>query len=124
MSRAHLIAIIDDDAALRVALQELLAVLDFDCRTFADAAAFLLERQPGEYACVISDLNMPGMDGLALVQHLHTVEPALPVILISAQVDPAIRARALRAGAIAYLGKPIDDAVLHRHLVAALNRRR
>jgi FixJ family two-component response regulator len=122
LSRATLIAIIDDDAALRVALHELLAVFDFECQAFPDAAAFLSAWTPLQFACVISDLNMPGMDGLALVQHLRAAEPALPVILISAQIDPAIRARALRAGAIAYLGKPIDDSVLHRHLIAALNR--
>jgi two-component system response regulator FixJ len=115
-------AIIDDDEALRQALAELLEVFGYDCRTFDGAESFLIEHAPGRFAGVVTDLNLMGESGLALQQRLRLAEPALPVIVISAQSDPATRARVLASGAVAYLTKPINDQVLLRHLIAALSR--
>lgn len=123
MLQPQLIALVDDDAALREALSELLAVFDFECLAFAGPRDFLHAQEHGHFGCLITDLNMPGMDGITLLQQARARQPGLPVILISAQVDAELRGRALRSGALAYLSKPIDDLVLHRHLIAALNRR-
>lgn len=103
-------------------MAELLEVSGFDCMTFADADAFLADYAPGRFSGLVTDLNLPGMNGQQLQQHIRLVDPRLPVIVISAQSDPAIRARALASGALAYLTKPINDQVLFRHLDAALSR--
>jgi FixJ family two-component response regulator len=122
LAHLPLIAIVDDDHALRDALAELCEVLDYGSQLFSSAESFLAARAPGRFDCVMTDLNMPGLSGLQLVQHLRQVEPSLPVIVISAQSDPQLRAQVLRSGALAFLSKPIDDKVLHRHLIAALGR--
>jgi two-component system response regulator FixJ len=117
-----LFAIIDDDEALRQALAELLEVFGYTCLTFDGAESFLADHAPGRFAGVVTDLNLLGESGLQLQGRLRLIEPALPVIVISAQTDPATRARVLASGAVAYLTKPINDQVLLRHLVAALSR--
>jgi two-component system, LuxR family, response regulator FixJ len=122
LSTAPLFAIVDDDEALRQALAELLEVSGFDSRIFADADAFLVDYAPGRFAGLVTDLNLPGMNGQQLQQQMRLVDPCLPVIVISAHSDPAIRARVLASGALAYLTKPINDEVLLRHLAAALSR--
>lgn len=122
MSLEPLFAIVDDDEAVRQALSELLEVSGWRCLTFADAPAFLAAHAPGRFAAVVTDLNLPGQSGLQLQQHLRGVEPALPVIVISAHSEAGIRARCLASGAIAYLTKPIRDEMLLVHLAAAAGR--
>lgn len=122
MAHVPTIAIVDDDLALRDALAQLCEVLDYGSQLFCSAESFLAAHAPGRFDCVMTDLNMPGLSGLQLVQHLRQAEPSLPVIVISAQSDPQLRAQVLRSGAMAFLSKPIDDQVLHRHLIAALGR--
>lgn len=122
MSTGPLFAIVDDDEALREALAELLEVFDFDCRAYDGSESFLADHVPGRFAGLVTDLNLLGESGLALQQRLRILDPNLPVIIISAQSDPATRARVLASGALAYLTKPINDQVLHRHLMAALSR--
>ena len=122
MSPVPVFAIIDDDEALRQALAELLEVFGYDCLTFDGAESFLADHAPGRFAGVVTDLNLLGESGLQLQGRLRLIEPALPVIVISAQTDPATRARVLASGAVAYLAKPINDQVLLRHLVAVLSR--
>lgn len=122
MSTVPLIALVDDDAAVREALSDLLEVFDFECRAFDGSESFLAAHVPGVFSCLVTDLNLLGASGLQLLERLRVLEPGLPVIVISAQWDPALRAQALRSGAIAYLTKPLNDQVLLRHLVAALGR--
>ena len=105
---------------MREALSELIEVFDFACLTFEGSESFLAAHTPGRFAGLVTDLNLLGESGLRLQQRLKTLDPALPVIIISAQTDPATRARALASGALAYLTKPINDQVLLRHLNAAL----
>jgi FixJ family two-component response regulator len=115
-----LIAVVDDDAAVRDALADLIEVFGFECRSFDGGESFLAAHAPGVFGCLITDLNLSGASGLQLQQRLKTLEPSLPVIVISAQTDPAGRAQALRLGARAYLTKPIDGEDLLRRLLAAL----
>jgi FixJ family two-component response regulator len=119
---APLIAIVDDDTALREALADLIEVFGYQAAAFGSGESFLAAHAPGRFGCLITDLNLMGESGVQLRQRLETVEPSLPVIIISAQTDAAARARALRAGAHAYLTKPIKDQVLLRHLISALGR--
>lgn len=120
MDLRPLIAVVDDDAAVRDALADLIEVFGFECRSFDGCESFLAAHAPGVFSCVITDLNLLGASGLQLQQRLRTLEPSLPVIVISAQAEAARRDQALRLGARAYLIKPINDDVLLRHLTAAL----
>jgi two-component system response regulator FixJ len=117
-----LFAIVDDDKAMREALSELVEVFDFACMAFDGSESFLAAHVRGRFAGLVTDLNLLGESGLQLQQRLRTLDPGLPVIIISAQTDPATRARVLASGALAYLTKPINDQVLLRHLNAALGR--
>jgi FixJ family two-component response regulator len=123
LTTAPLFAIVDDDMAMRDALAELLEVFDFDCRTYEGSEDFLADHQPGRFAGLITDLNLLGESGLQLQQRLRVLDPGLPVIIITAQSDPATRARVMASEPMAFMTKPIDDQALRRHLDDALARR-
>lgn len=120
MADRNLIAIVDDDASVRAALHGLMRSLGFPNETFASAEDFLASRQLGRTACVIADVNMPGMSGPELHRQLNASAAAIPVILITAYPDERVRQQALRAGAIGYLSKPFDDHDLIACLQTAL----
>lgn len=122
MDPVPLIAIVDDDMEVREALTDLIEVFGFQGRAFNSSEHFLAQHVPGLFSCLLTDLNLSGESGLQLQQRLRGLEPSLPVIIISAETDPSARGRALRAGALAYLAKPINDRVLLRHLMSALGR--
>jgi two-component system, LuxR family, response regulator FixJ len=114
------IAVVDDDEAMRDALCGLLQVLSMSCRAFDSAEAFLAAYAPGEFDCLVTDLHMPGLGGLELQQKLRALGSSLPVIVVTSATDSLSRSRAMEEGAIAYLTKPVgQDALLH-HLTAAL----
>jgi len=122
LSNSPVIAVVDDDAAMREALFELLQVLDLSCRTFDGAEAFLASYAPGSFDCLITDIRMPGTTGLELQQKLNSLGSTMPVIVVTSSNDPLTRSRSLKEGAIAYLSKPVNDEVLIRHLITALGR--
>lgn len=122
LSKSPVIAIVDDDAAMREALFELLQVLDLPCRTFDGAEAFLAANATGSFDCLITDIRMPGISGLELQQKLNSLGSTLPVIVVTSSNDAHIRSRSLKEGALAYLSKPVNDKVLIRHLMTALGR--
>jgi FixJ family two-component response regulator len=121
LPKAPIVAIIDDDEAVREAISELLQVLDLSCRTFDRAEAFMAEYVPGRFDCLITDVSMPGRSGLELQERLRGLGSSIPVIVITADTNSATQSRALRGGAYAFLTKPVNDSVLFRHLQAALN---
>jgi two-component system response regulator FixJ len=116
------IAVVDDDEGMREAISELLEVLALSCRTFDGAEAFLAAYAPAAFDCLITDIRMPGINGLELQQKLNELGSTMPVIVVTSSIDPLIRSRALKGGALAYLSKPVNDEVLIRHLMAALGR--
>jgi two-component system, LuxR family, response regulator FixJ len=116
------IAVVDDDEAVREALSELLQVLALSCRTFDRAEAFLAAYTHGSFDCLITDIRMPGISGLELQQKLKSLGSTIPVIVVTSSGDPLTRSRALKDGAIAYLNKPVKDEVFIRHLMTALGR--
>jgi two-component system response regulator FixJ len=117
-----IVAVVDDDEAVREALSDLLLVLGLACRTFDRAEAFMAEYVPDHFDCLITDVSMPGRSGLELQERLRELGSSMPVIIITADTSPATRARALSGGALACLTKPINDDVLFRHLESALIR--
>ena len=120
--KAPIVAVIDDDEAVREALSDLLLVLGLACRTFDRAEAFMAEYQPDRFDCLITDVSMPGRSGLELQERLRELGSSMPIIVISADTSASTRARALSGGALACLAKPVNDDVLLRHLESALNR--
>ena len=122
MPNPPVIAVVDDDEAMREALSEFLQVLELSCRTFDGAEAFLAAYAAGSFDCLITDIRMPGMSGLELQQKLKSLGSTIPIIVVTSSSDPRARSRALKDGAIAYLSKPVKDDVLIRHLMAALGR--
>jgi FixJ family two-component response regulator len=117
------VAVVDDDEAMRDALCELLQVLSMSCRAFDRAEAFLAAYTPGEFDCLVTDLHMPGVGGLELQQKLRALGSSIPVIVVTSAMDSLSRSRAMEEGAFAYLTKPVRQDALHHHLTAALASR-
>lgn len=106
------IHVIDDDAAMRDSLAFLLDVNGFQPEVFESANAFLAEVVNNAPACVVSDIRMPGMNGIELVRKLKSGGVSCPVILITGHGDVALAVEAMKAGAVDFIEKPFDDAVL------------
>jgi FixJ family two-component response regulator len=115
-----LIAIVDDDESVRVSVASLLRSLGYGVQAFASAEAFLEGAAAARSACLITDVQMPGINGMDLLRRVMAGAAALPVIMITAYPDEALRQRALSAGARGFLSKPFDEDTLIRCLDAAL----
>lgn len=115
MSISPLVAIVDDDAAIREALFDLLLALGFDSRSYRHAEAFLEAGRPERFDALITDIRMPGMGGLELLRRIRRLCPSMPVIVITSVMDPDLHRTAMSLGARASLTKPIagDDLVHH-----------
>ncbi len=120
MSRPPVIAIVDDDEAVREALCDLLQVEGLPAHPFEDAARFLA--LAGDFDCVITDVRMPGIDGIELQRRLRTCGSAMPVIFVTSLSDEASCDRALREGAAGWFAKPVGEADLLAAVHDALRR--
>jgi FixJ family two-component response regulator len=107
-----LISIVDDDGPVREALQRMLRSYGFATSVFGSAEEFLNSDEPGRTACLILDMRMPGMTGLALHQHLTAEGCRIPTILITACPTSGERERAIAIGVVSYLAKPFNERVL------------
>lgn len=113
MTAAPLIAIVDDDPSMRMAIMRLVRSLGHEARGFASAEDFLQSADLGDAACVITDIQMPGMSGIELQRHLAVHRTGLPVILITARTEADLEARARASGAFCFLRKPFAaDALI------------
>lgn len=115
---AQTIFVIDDHAAVRDALAEMLSVFGYTVKTFESADHFLRAFDSREPGCVVADVKMPGTDGIGLVRELGRRSVPLPVVLISGHADVPMAVAAIKSGAEDFIEKPVDDA----QLVAAINR--
>lgn len=110
MSRPSVIAIVDDDAAVRDALFDLLQVEGLSACIFEGAAPFL--EACGDFDCVITDVRMHEMDGIELQRRLRADGSAMPVIFVTSCNEEVLRTRALQGGAAGWFTKPVDDEAL------------
>jgi FixJ family two-component response regulator len=109
MSKAPLIAIVDDDEFFRGSMRRLLRSLGYTVEAFPSAAVFLASRRLDNTTCLIADIQMPGMTGVELNARLIEAGHKIPTILVTAYPDEVTRARALKDGVVCYLRKPFDD---------------
>jgi FixJ family two-component response regulator len=114
------IAIVDDDEAVRDAMKTLVRSLGYHASTFGSAEEFLNSVQVDDTSFLIADLHMPGLSGLDLQDRLIAKGHRIPIIFITGFPDYTARARAMRAGALAFLTKPINQHDLIDHLETAL----
>jgi FixJ family two-component response regulator len=116
------ISVIDDDASVRAATNNLLSSHGYLIQTFVSADDFLKSNHLDDSSCVIADVQMPGMSGLDLLTHLRAQGYTVPFIFITAFPDDSVRTRALKAGAICFLGKPFTGPALIDCIKTALKR--
>ena len=122
MSTAPLIHVVDDDASLRTALLRLLDAAGFEARGYASTGDFLLQPVPDRPGCVLLDVRMPGPSGLELQAALQSRGIALPVVFLTGHADVASSVRAMKAGAVDFLTKPVQRHTLLDALRRALAR--
>jgi len=116
----NLIAVVDDDESVRRSTRLLLESFGYRAAVFESAEGFLRFGRLRDTSCLILDVNMPGMDGLQLQSQLATEACGIPIIFITAYDDQESYRRALRAGAVAFLGKPFTDQQLLQAIRSAL----
>lgn len=104
-----IIFVIDDDASVRSALDNLLRSVGLRVRTFSSAEAFQLSERPDAPACLILDIRMPGLSGLEFQRELIQANSLLPIIFITGHGDIPMSVRAMKGGAIDFLTKPFRD---------------
>jgi FixJ family two-component response regulator len=124
LSTLSVISVIDDDASVRTATNNLLSSHGYLIQTFVSADDFLQSDRLDDSACVIADVQMPAMSGLDLLTHMRIKGYTVPLIFITAFPDENVRARALKAGAVGFLAKPFAGPVLIDCIETALNRHR
>lgn len=123
MSSAPLISIVDDDHSMRTALVRLVRSLGHEARGFASAEEFLQSDTVDSAACVITDIQMPGMSGIELKYTLAAQQYERPVIMITARADPSLEQQARASGAFCFLRKPFEADDLICCLERALDQR-
>jgi two-component system response regulator FixJ len=104
--------IVDDDPAVRDSLAVLLKASGFGVETFDSATQFLASGGAARRGCLIADIRMPDMDGLALQEELGRRGAALSVVVVTGHGDVPLAVRAMKAGAVDFLEKPFDDETL------------
>ena len=114
--------IVDDDAQVLKAQARLLREHGFTTALFESAEAFLAQHDPAVPGCLLLDVNLPGLDGMALQRHLATLRPAMPVIFVTGNGDIPMSVQAIKAGAVDFLAKPVAGEQLLAAVRAALQQ--
>jgi FixJ family two-component response regulator len=115
-----MIAVVEDDQSCRLAMQRLLKSAGFSVQLFSCAEEFLSSGRQQETGCLIADIRMPGMSGLDLQAKLNAEHCPIPIIFVTAHGDEKMRLQAMRMGAVKFLAKPFDAAILLEGVRAAL----
>jgi FixJ family two-component response regulator len=120
--RRAVVFVIDDDASMRGALENLVGSAGLDVRLFASPSEFLAAERPDAPGCLVLDVRLPGMTGLAFHEELVKTGVALPVIFVTGHADVPMTVRAMKAGALEFLTKPFRDQDLLDAIQKALER--
>jgi two-component system response regulator FixJ len=122
MTDRRLIHIVDDEEAIRRSASFMLKTSGFSVATYESGAAFLREVKHVEPGCILLDVRMPEMDGLEVQQVLLDRGIAMPVIILTGHGDISIAVRAMKAGAVEFIEKPFEKAVLLDAIAVAFER--
>jgi two-component system response regulator FixJ len=123
MPERVVVHVIDDDEAVRESLAFLLSSADIPVRAHESANAFLQTLNAGAGGCIVTDVRMPGMSGIELLQQLRANNIHLPVIIMTGHGDVPMAVEAMKAGAADFIEKPFDDEAMLASIRAALDRR-
>ncbi|MGE0830064.1 MAG: response regulator FixJ [Hyphomonadaceae bacterium] len=118
----QIVHVVDDDSAVRDSLSFMLSAADMSVRAYESAAALLARGQDLEAGCIITDVRMPGISGLALIAKLNESGMHHPVIVLTGHGDVALAVEAMKAGVVDFLEKPFDHQALLGAVRAALER--
>jgi len=121
METLALIAIVDDDDAVRRALRRLLRSLSYEPIDFPSGETFLASLEDARPDCVLMDQHMPMLNGLDVLGRMRTSGMEVPVIIITGFDQPGLRRKCMDAGAAAYLVKPLDTAVISTEIQRAID---
>lgn len=119
-----IVFVVDDDAAVRNAMDSLIRSVGLKVRTFVSANEFLRTKLPGVPSCLVLDVRMPGMSGLDLHRELAKAHIQIPVIFITGHGDVPMAVRVMKAGAVEFLTKPFRDQDLLDSIQEAIQRDR
>jgi two-component system response regulator FixJ len=118
------VLLVDDDPDVRDSLKVLLEATGLKVRDFDSAKAVLALPELAQMGCLIADIRMPDMDGLALQEELTRRKVGIPVIVITGHGDVPLAVRAMKAGAVDFIEKPFDDALILASIGKALTQSR
>lgn len=119
-----LVIVVDDDRSFRRSMERLLRLAGYQIQSFASALEFLHSPRPDMPACLVSDVRMPGLNGLDLQRELAGAGWQIPIIFITGHGDVPTSVRAMKAGAVDFLGKPFREQDLLTAIEYALGRDR
>lgn len=123
-ARAPSVFIIDDDAAVRVSIEDLLESVGLRCESFRMAEEFLRSKRPDGPSCLVLDVNLPGVNGLDFQRQLAEAGIQIPIIFITGYGDIPMTVKAMKSGAVEFLTKPFVDEDLLNAIHQALDRDR
>ena len=123
MSASGVVHVIDDDKAVRESLEFRLRSTGLEVRTCESATVFVANLPQSEGGCIITDVRMPGISGVELLNRLREIGVAMPVILVTGHGDVQLAVNAMKGGAIDFLEKPFDDDILLNCVRSALATR-
>jgi two-component system, LuxR family, response regulator FixJ len=122
MAHRGKVFVIDDDEAMRDSLEFLLSTADFDVTLFESAQHFLDALAGIDFGCVVSDVRMPGIDGIELLKRLKASHSALPVVIMTGHGDVPLAVEAMKLGSVDFLEKPFEDDRLIGMIEAAFKQ--
>ncbi|MER8884880.1 response regulator FixJ [Mesorhizobium sp. M0500] len=123
MAGSNLVHVVDDDVDVRKSLGFLLATANFAVRLYESATAFLATATSSLDGCIVTDVRMPGIDGIEFLRQLRTRGHTIPVIVMTGHADVALAVQAMKEGAADFIEKPFDDEVLIDAIRSALDNR-
>jgi len=122
MANDDLVYVVDDDAAMRESLEFLLDAAGYSVTTFDSAADFLQQLPRLTFGCIVSDIRMPGIDGMELLRDVKAGRAEMPIIIMTGHGDIPLAVEAIKLGALDFLEKPFEDERMIGAIRTALER--